>query len=343
MAIFTALTLVFFAGIINGSFALFTKHTKKWRFENIWLQYCIWTFLILPWVVAYFLSPQIFKVYEQAPPSMIVVMVVGGLIFGVGQIGFALAIDMIGIGLAFVINLGLSIMLGFLLPLVIQHPEYVLTPFGMVTLGGCLLAIIGLMICNKAGNLRDKAKRLAKQSNGEQYRAIYGIGVILAIVAGLSSAGQNFSFSYTSQMQQFATHLGTHHVGAATIMWPGFLFFGSIPYIIYMLSLHVRNKSFVNFRAQGTGIYYLFALFMGIFYYASVILYSKASALVGTLGPLVVWPLFMALIILASNFWGWRSGEWTGCSAKVKKTLWFGLVFLILSVIVLGYSSIVHT
>jgi L-rhamnose-H+ transport protein len=341
MLIFSALILVFFAGILNGSFALFTKYTKKWRFENIWLQYCIWTFLIIPWIVAYFISPQIFKVYEHVPTNILAVMIIGGLVFGIGQTGFALAIDMIGMGVAFVINLGLSIFLGFLLPLVIQHPQYIPTPFGILTLGGCLFAIIGLMICNRAGNLRNIEKK--STSTEGKYRNLYGLGVILAVVAGLSSAGQNFAFSYTSQMQHLAANLGAHQLGAANIIWPGFLFFAFIPYTIYMLSLHVKSKSFANFSVRGTGIYYLFALCMGIFYYGSVMLYSKASALIGSLGPVVAWPLFMALIILASNFWGWRSGEWAGCSAKVKHTLWLGLIFLILSVIVLGYSSMFHT
>ncbi len=339
MNIFTALVLVFFAGIINGSFALFTKHTKKWRFENIWLQYCIWTFLIIPWIVAYFISPQIFTVYENVPTIMLTVMIIGGLVFGIGQVGFALAIDMIGISLAFVINLGLSIFLGFLLPLVIQHPKFIPTPFGTATLFGCLLAIVGLIICNKAGNLRTKEKHSTSET---AKRGLYGVGVILAVIAGLSSAGQNFAFSYTSQMQDLAASLGMHHLGAATIMWPGFLFFGFIPYTIYMLSLHAKNKSFANFKLPGTRRYYLFALFMSIFYYGSIMLYSKASALIGSLGPVVGWPLFMALIILASNFWGWQSGEWDGCSAKIKHTLGLGLLFLILSVVVLGYGSTLH-
>jgi L-rhamnose-H+ transport protein len=342
MAIYSALILVLLAGIINGSFALPTKHVYKWKFENIWLQFCIWTFLIIPWVVAYFIAPQIFTVYAKAPPVIFKVMLIGGLVFGIGQTCFAFAINMIGIGLAFVINLGLSIMLGFLLPLVIQHPGQILTPFGIITLIGCILAVIGLLLSNKAGNLHHKEQHELRSPEMPHGR-LYAMGAILAIVAGLSSAGQNFAFSFTSQMQHFALHLGARPVGAATIMWPGFLLCGFIPYALYMLYLHFKNKSFKNYVAKGTGIYYLFALIMGILYYGSIVCYSKASQLIGSLGPLVGWPLFMVLIILVSNFWGWRSGEWTGCSAKVKHTMWLGLLFLVISIIVLGYSSAFHT
>ncbi|KPJ68049.1 MAG: hypothetical protein AMJ43_01155 [Coxiella sp. DG_40] len=341
MTILTALFLILVAGIANGSFALPTKHVSKWKFENIWLQYCIWTFLIIPWIVAYFLSPQIFDIYMQTPTIILTVMILGGLVFGIGQICFALSINMIGIGLAFVINLGLSIMLGFLLPLVIQHPQQIFTPFGIITLGGCIFAVSGLILSNLAGNSHHKQKQ--EISDTETKSRFYSLGAVLAVVAGLSSAGQNFSFSFTSQMQQFAIHMGAQHVGAATIMWPGFLLCAFIPYTSFMIFLHIKNRSFSNLKLPGTGIYYLFALFMGLLYYGSIILYSKASQIIGALGPLVGWPLFMALIILVSNYWGWRSGEWTGCSAKVKHTLWLGLFCLLLSIVVLGYSSVIHT
>jgi len=90
MIIINALFLASFAGILNGSFALPTKFIKKWNFENIWLQYSIWAFLILPWVVAYFISPNIFKVYEATHFHYIVFMAIGGLLFGIGQIGLAI-------------------------------------------------------------------------------------------------------------------------------------------------------------------------------------------------------------------------------------------------------------
>jgi L-rhamnose-H+ transport protein len=333
-----AFGLIFVAGIINGSFALPTKHIKKWRFENIWLQYAAWAFVILPCVIAIFLVPQIISVYKQAPVSLLVVMLLGGFVFGIGQMCFALALDMIGFSLGFVINLGLGIMLGFSMPLIIQHSDKVFTLFGGVTLVGCLLAVLGLIYSTHAGNIRHKGKVERPDLAGKSRRLFIG-GVLLAILAGLSSAGQNFAFSYTAEMQQMALSLGATQFGAANVIWPGFLVCGFIPYALYMIYLGVKNKSFGNYTKPGTGKYYLFGLVMGLFWYGSLIFYGKASQIIGSLGPVVGWPLFMVLIILVSNFWGWRHGEWKGASIKAKHTLWLGLAFLILSVLVLGYSA----
>lgn len=339
---FMALILILIAGIINGSFALPTKHVAKWRFENIWLQYSLWAFVILPWVIAYFMVPQITSVYAEISPALFWIMVVGGLLMGVGQVCFALSMKMIGLGLGFVVNLGIGILLGFLLPLLFQHPEQIATPFGFMTLLGCLLAILGLIASHQAGKLHHKGKPIGSKSEIKP-SSHYTLGVILAIIAGLSSSGQNFSFAMTAPMQQIALAKGASTVGASIVMWPGFLLCTFVPYALYMIYLNVKNKSFSCFKAEGTGKYYFFAFVMGLFWYGSLIFYSKATNLIGALGPMVGWPLFMIFIILTSNFWGWRSGEWTGSTSKVKNVMWMGLGLLILAIIVLGYSNTFHT
>ena len=95
------------AGLINGSFALPTKYVKTWKFENIWLQYAIWAFVVLPWIVACVISPQVLHVYADTE-YLFWIMLVGGLLFGIGQICFALSFNLIGLGLGFVINIGLG-------------------------------------------------------------------------------------------------------------------------------------------------------------------------------------------------------------------------------------------
>lgn len=337
-----ALMLILIAGVINGSFALPTKHVKKWQFENVWLQYAIWAFLIAPWVIAYFMVPQITSVYAEINTNLLWIMILGGFIMGAGQVCFALAMNMIGLGLGFVINLGIGILLGFLLPLIFQHPDQISSPFGVVTLLGCFIAIIGLIFSHKAGKLHHSLKSIS-ESERQKHSKHYNLGVLLAILAGLSSAGQNFSFSMTEPMQQVALAKGASSVGASIVMWPGFLLCTFIPYALYMIYLIRKNNSFSNFKAAGTGKYYLFGPFMGLCWYGSLIFYSKATNLIGSLGPLVGWPLFMIFIILTSNFWGWRSKEWEGSTSKVRATLWIGLSLLIIAVIVLGYSNTLHS
>ena len=244
MNIVIALICTLIAGVANGSFALPTKNIKQWNFENLWLNYAIWSFLIIPWVIIYILAPGVGSVYSQVPAHYIWILVIGGILFGVGQICFAEALKMIGLGLGFVINIGLGTGLGFFLPLVIFNTNKLFTVFGLVTIIGIILIIAGLIVSYKAGKERDT---YVKQTQSQASTGQYHIGVILAVIAGLFSAGQNFTFAATSEMQKIALNAGTNELASAMIIWPIFLVFTFIPYAIYMLWLHKKNHSGKNY------------------------------------------------------------------------------------------------
>ena len=168
------------------------------------------------------------------------------------------------------------------------------------------------------------------------------MGVILAALAGLSSASQNAVFSFTCGVQELAGKMGAGDFAAANIIWPGFLLCGFIPYAGYMLYLHSKNGSFPCYKEEGSVKYHFFALFMGAFWYSSLVFYGKASQLIGSMGPVVGWPLFMVLIILTSSFWGWKHNEWEGSGDKAKSVMKNGLGLLVLAIVILGYSSSLH-
>lgn len=338
-----AILLIFFAGIMNGSFALPTKYVPKWKFENIWLNFAIWAFILLPWSVALYSEPRIFQIYAQAPLDLYLATIICSMIFGIGQICFATAIKMIGMGLAFTINLGIGIGLGFALPLIVQYPQKIPTLFGCITLTGTALSIIGLIIASYAGILRDRYRNtktpLLQSSKTKQPS---GIGTILAIIAGLGSASQNFVFSYTQSLQSLALDMGANHFAATNIIWPGFLLCAVIPYLLYMLYLHYKNSSFSAYRQPHIGNYYFLTIMMSVFSYGSLLIYSKAAQLIGDLGPVIGWPIFMTLIILVSNFWSWRYREWQNCGKQAENMMKIGIVFLSIAVTILGYSPIIH-
>jgi len=187
-----------------------------------------------------------------------------------------------------------------------------------------------------AGGMRRKNK----QTMGKhQHSKHYNLGVFLAIIAGLFSAGENFTFALCVPMQKLASQMGVHTLGAANIMWPGFLFFTFIPYAIYMIYLHNKKRSIRFYKSTKTPLYFLLTIIMGAFWFSSLIFYSKSTQLIGSLGPVLAWPLFMAFIILMSNFWGWIYKEWKYCGKKAIRVLWLGLICLVASVIIFAISA----
>lgn len=333
-----ALLIVLLAGMLNGSFALPTKYITKWQFEHIWLNFSLWGFVILPCLTMIYLLPQIFQIYTKIPTSLLLIITLGGLFYGIGQICFAYALAIIGIGLGFVINLGIGVVLGFAIPLIVQYPHKIFTQFGLVTLTGTILIVMGLVVSNHAGVLRDRHKLKFNALKVFTKKNHY-LGIMFAIIAGLSSASQNFIFSYTHSIQDLAKQAGASSFAAANILWPGYLLCGFIPYVLYMLYLHYKNKSFDAYRQKGISKYYLFTIIMGIFTVGSLFFYAKASQLIGVLGPVIGWPMFMVVIILSSSFWGLKYGEWKNCGEKAKNTMELGLSLFIIAVAILGYGS----
>lgn len=323
------------AGFMNGSFALPTKYIKSWDFENIWLIYAIWAFLILPWVTVFALSPSIGQVYAAMPTRDLLILLAGGFLFGTGQVCFALALRYIGLGSGFTINIGLAAGLGSLLPLITLNAKNVLTPAGLITIGGVAFIIVGLILSFQAGQQRDKSTLTSNHMPNNRYY----LGVFLAIAAGLFSAGQNYTFALTSHLAQNALANGVDSLAASIIIWPPFLTCSLIPYALYMIYLQVKNNSFQRYRDSAFLRNSILGIVMALFWFGSLAIYSKASLLIGKLGPVVAWPLFMVLIIMTSNFWSWRHKEWEGCDVLVKKRALLAIGALIFAVILLASSA----
>ncbi len=331
-----AFLLILFAGLLNGSFAIPSKHMPDWHFENIWLGYAVSSFILLPLAVNLLLFPKLWLVYQSATAPVIAAMILGGIGFGIGQLCFFKALNDIGLGLSFVLNLGVSIALGFLIPLITHHAEKIFSSFGLLTISGCLMALMGLGLSCIAGQSLEQERQQNHHTAAQRHTTR---GLLLAATAGIFSACQNISFAETYPLQLIAKQHGASALAASISVWPGFLFFSFIPFALFMLIKLKKQCHFSLYKIHHHGKYYGFILFMGIAWYGSLVAYSQASQWIGELGPIIGWPLFMIAIILSSNFWGWRYQEWAGSSQRVVKTILAGIGLLVFAIFLLALGS----
>jgi L-rhamnose-H+ transport protein len=54
------------------------------------------------------------------------------------------------------------------------------------------------------------------------------------------------------------------------------------------------------------------------------------------------WSIFMAFIIAFSNFWGIYLKEWKLVNRLTMKTLFIGIIVLIISIFIIGMGSYLH-
>ena len=69
-----AIAVVMIAGFFGGSALLPMKYARDWKFENTWLLYSIFAYLLSPWLVALFTIPHLSDVYAAAGTKAVITL-----------------------------------------------------------------------------------------------------------------------------------------------------------------------------------------------------------------------------------------------------------------------------
>jgi L-rhamnose-H+ transport protein len=337
-----AVGLTLIAGILNGSFAVPVKYAKIWKWENIWSVWGIVGMLLFPWFMVYLTVPDVVGFYQHIGLRTLLLPIGFGVGFGLAQIFFGLGIAALGIALNFAIAIGLSTVLGSLVPLVALQPQLIFTSKGMVILSGVVLVLVGIVFCAVAGRLKEKgAQTLSQDLQGgtEKEQVSFKVGLIICILAGVGSPLINFGLAFGTPLISHAAEVAVRPGSQANVIWAPLLTASLAPYLIYCAFLWEKNNSGPRFFHRGTAINWAFGAIMGVFWFGSTLLYGAAAAGMGALGPILGWPLFMSSIIITSNVWGFATGEWKTAGGKARTTMVGGILFLILGFVTLAISG----
>jgi len=333
--------LAILAGILNGSFAAPVKYAKVWKWENLWSVWAVFGMVVFPWLVVLATIPHPLAVYEGGGARNLFMLIAFGIGFGLAQIFFGLGIAAVGMALNFAIAIGLSTVLGSLLPLLVQHRERVYTPQGGMIFLGVFLVLVGIVGCAAAGKFKEThlAASDPRPRESSAVKMSFAAGLVLVILAGIGSPLTNFGLAFGDALRDVAGRQGVSPASQANVIWAPLNTAAFIPYIIYCLYLWKKNNTASLFRVPGTGRNWLFGALMAMFWFASTVIYGAVSASLGRMGPIVGWPLFMSAIIITSNVWGLATGEWKGAGRPALNTMFGSIFFLILGFGALAYAS----
>lgn len=333
--------LIIIAGALNGSFAAPTKYAGQWKWENIWSVWSVWGMLILPWALVFATVPQAISVYHHTPAGQWWLLILFGIGFGLAQIFFGLGIAAIGIALNFAIAIGISTAFGSIVPFLSQHADKVFTREGFFFFLGILFMLAGIVVSATAGLEKERQlrRRIAIAAGTQEKRMSFAAGLTLCILAGLGSPANNFGAAFCTPTIQRAVALGTSLTNEYNVIWAPLLTASLVPYLIYCIYLWRKNRSFHLFAASRSGINWVFGFVMAALWMGSTAIYGVAMSRIGTMGPVLGWPLFMSVIILVSSGWGFLTGEWKGAGSKSVKIMMAAIALLILGFCTLAYSS----
>lgn len=323
--------LLILAGAMNGSFTLPMKFTKKWAWENTWLAWTIFALCIFPPLIAFLTVPSLGDVYSKAGSGPIAIAAGCGAGWGISQVFFGLAVDAVGIALAFSVILGISAAVGALIPLFTDQADQAFTSQGLAVIGGVALVVVGVLICAKAGRAREAA-----QGAGPKGKPSVGKGLLFCLFSGLGSALVGLGLQYGGRLADVAKDAGASETWKNNATWLPLMCAGALPNLVYCLYLMSKNKTGKRFGEAGTGGYWVLAAIMALCWFGSTVMYGVSKNMLGTV---VAWPAFMSLIVITAMVLGVVTGEWKGSGKKPLQVMYSGLAVLVLSIVVLSFAK----
>lgn len=321
-------------GALQGGFAVPMKFARDWKHENIWFVFALTGLVVFPWMVTPSTVPSLGEVYRSAPPGLLAVIVLCGIGWGAGAVLVGLAFRLLGIGLAFAIILGLSSLLGSLVPFLFQPSRSLSnSKVWLYLLGSCVM-LIGIAIVSIAGSIREQAES-RERGLGHDGGRRFVPGLLIAIVAGILSSLLSDAIAFTSPMVDHARQLGASPVWASNVVLAPTTTGGSLANFAYCAFMMRRNQSAVLLWQSSMKRNWIYGIVMGACWYGGLAAYGLGAQQIGSVNG---WPLFIGAMILSSSAAGFLTGEWRSAGRHGNVILCGGSLVILIALIVVGMA-----
>lgn len=328
------LIIIFLAGLFQGTWALGIKKSDPLSWESLWAPFSLTGMLIIPVVVTWFVIPDFLDIYKSVSAVYFIKPFLYGTLWGIGAVTFGLSIRYIGMSLTYGINMGIASIVGSLIPFF--QIENLSVSLVSLVLVGTIIMVTGVILITIAGILREK---LQNSESGEIVKkGQTRLGILFALFGGFSTAAFNIGFNSARPIIDIAADRGITVTKASLLAWILVLSGGFVINFFYSVFLILRNKSYKDYKAAGSTKAIFKVIATAVMFFAAIGIYGQGAALMGNLGPVVGWVLFMALALIVSNLWGLKAGEWKNL-IKPKKYVLVGNLVLIVSWILLGCAN----
>jgi L-rhamnose-H+ transport protein len=292
------------------------KGVKGWSWQTYWLAQALICWLVMPLVVAYLTIPQLTTVLKEAPVAAMQRSFLLGIAYGIGGTAFGIAIRYVGFSLTYAIAVGISCVLGTLLPPLVHGTlGTVLKSNGAVFLIiGVAMGAIGIALCGLAG--RNKEKDIAADVNNKTEFSL-AKGLPLCFLAGILSALYGFSLDQGQPIADVAAKYGAGNFQGNVI----YIFSNTgafISTLLYCLYLHKKDKTFYQYgNASGNNlsVNYLLSILTGLLWYGQFFFYGLGHVRMGTY-KFTSWAIHMIMLVLFSSVAGLVMKEWKQCSSR---------------------------
>jgi len=325
----------------SGAALCYTPQKKVvgWSWQTYWLAQAFICWLVLPVVVAYLTIPQLTSVLKEAPSYAMQRSFFLGMAYGIGGTAFGIAIRYVGFSLTYAIAIGISCVLGTLLPPLVHGTlREVLKSNGAVfLLSGVATGAIGIVLCGIAG--RNKEKDLEKSQNNKTGFSL-AKGLPLCFLAGALSALYGFSLDQGQPLADVAAKYGAGNFQENVV----YIFSNTGAFattLLYCSYLHTKEKTFAQYTSsgdRGLAMNYFMSVLTGLLWYGQFFFYGLGHVRMGNY-KFTSWAIHMIMLVLLSSVAGLIMKEWKNCSVKTIRMLIAALVVLVVAILLLTYGN----
>ncbi|MFY7838761.1 MAG: L-rhamnose/proton symporter RhaT [Lacibacter sp.] len=315
------------------------KKVKGWSWQTYWLAQAAVCWFLLPVLVAWLTIPQITTVLKEAPASAMQNSFLLGFAYGIGGTAFGIAIRYVGFSLTYAISVGISCVLGTLLPpLVAGTLGTILSGSGAgYLISGVSMGAIGIAVCGLAG--RSKEKDIEQQRNSKTVFSL-AKGLPLCLLAGVLSALYGYSLNQGQPIADVAAKYGAGNFQGNII----YIFSNTgafISTLFYCIYLHRKEQTFGEYAGTAQGgliVNYLMSILTGLLWYGQFFFYGLGHVRMGKF-EFSSWAIHMILLVLLSAVTGLLLKEWKSSSSKTIRLLAVAIIILITAVLLLTYGN----
>lgn len=317
---------------------------KKWSYESFWIVQAMFAWLIVPIIVGYFTVPDLWEIYQEAPLSSIVVPILLGALYGFGSMAFGFAIRHIGYSLTYTISIGISAIVGTIVPLLLTGT--LVSQFtregGEVFFLGMLISFIGLIFCGLAGYRKERD--LAAQEGGNSSFNM-SKGFALTLFAGILSGIFGVALFLAQPVSDLAAAHGAGHfeANAAQILPSvGCLVTNLIWFIIVSYKQKTLHEIVPSSKQKGStySANFMLSAVAGSLWYLQFLFLGMANVRMGEF-EFAGWGIHMFMLIFVSFIVGLIMKEWKNVSRRTFNTLLLALAILLVSFVVMTYGSMI--
>jgi L-rhamnose-H+ transport protein len=338
-------------GLASASFYVPYRKVQHWSWEIFWLTGGVFSWLLAPWIFAYFRTNDLAGVLSATPSGVWGWCYFFGLLWGFGGLTFGLTMRYLGLSLGMAVVLGLTAAFGTLMPPLISGEllsKLIYETHGQIILLGLAVCLAGIAVIGSAG--RSKERDMTPEASRAAI-AEFDLrkGIVVAIFSGIMSACFAYGLAAGEPVRQLTLAAGTPAIWQGLPVLCIVLLGGATTNFIWCAYLIAKNKTAREFiggagpAADGAAPppllrNYLLCALAGTAWYFQFFFYTMGESQMGRYG-FSSWTLHMASIIIFSSLWGFALKEWRGASRRTLTLVFVGLALLVGSTIIIGLGN----